>query len=69
MLSFRSKFNKEAAVSYIKAEDVLPEELIHQIQDYADGVYIYIPRKPGSTPLGARNKLQSRTGGAEYSHP
>ena len=35
-------------MSYIKAEDVLPEELIHQIQDYADGVYIYIPRKPGN---------------------
>jgi len=35
-------------VSYIKAEEVLPEELIRQIQEYADGVYIYIPRKPGT---------------------
>ena len=35
-------------MSYIKAEDILPEELIRQIQEYADGVYIYIPRKPGS---------------------
>ena len=48
MLSLRSKFIKEAAVSYIKAEEILPEELIRQIQEYADGVYIYIPRKPGT---------------------
>ena len=48
MLSWWSKFNKEATVSYIKAEEILPEELIRQIQEYADGVYIYIPRKPGT---------------------
>ena len=35
-------------MSYITAEEILPEELIRQIQDYADGVYIYIPRKPGT---------------------
>ena len=34
-------------MSYIKAENILPEELVRQIQEYADGVYIYIPRKPG----------------------
>ena len=33
---------------YIKAEMILPEDLIRQIQEYADGVYIYIPRKPGT---------------------
>ena len=48
MLSGRSKFYKEAAVSYIKAEEILPEELIRQIQEYIDGAYIYIPRKPGT---------------------
>ena len=48
MLSLGSKIIKEAAVSYIKAEEILPEELIRQIQEYADGVYIYIPRKPGT---------------------
>ena len=48
MLSLDRKFNKEATVSYIKAEEILPEELIRQIQEYADGVYIYIPRKPGA---------------------
>jgi len=35
-------------VSYIKAEEILPVELIRQIQEYVDGVYIYIPRKPGT---------------------
>ena len=35
-------------MSYIKAEEILPEELIRQIQEYADSVYIYIPRKPGT---------------------
>lgn len=33
---------------YMKAEQILPRELIRQIQEYADGVYIYIPRKPGT---------------------
>lgn len=32
-------------MSYIKAEDVLPEEVIALIQQYVDGVSIYIPRK------------------------
>ena len=46
---FPNKANfREAAVSYIKAEEILPEELIRKIQEYADGVYIYIPRKPGT---------------------
>ena len=35
-------------MSYIKAEEILPEELIQQIQQYVDGTYLYIPRKPGS---------------------
>ena len=35
-------------MSYIKAEEILPEELIRQIQEYADGAYIYVPRKPGT---------------------
>jgi len=30
---------------YIKAEEILPKALIEQIQEYADGVTIYIPRK------------------------
>lgn len=30
---------------YIKAEEVLSRELIDQIQQYVDGVTLYIPRK------------------------
>ncbi len=32
-------------MSYIKAEYVLPQELLESIQDYIDGGYLYIPRK------------------------
>lgn len=32
-------------MSYIKAEDVLPQEVIALIQQYVDGVTLYIPRK------------------------
>lgn len=32
-------------MSYIKAEYVLPQELLELIQQYIDGDYIYIPRK------------------------
>lgn len=35
-------------MSYIKAEEILPEGLIRRIQEYADGVYIYISRRPGN---------------------
>ena len=35
-------------MSYIKAEEILPEKLIRRIQEYIDGEYIYIPRKPGT---------------------
>ena len=32
-------------MSYIRAEDVLPQELIETIQQYVDGKLIYIPCK------------------------
>ena len=32
-------------MSYIKAEDILPRELIEEIQKYVDGRNIYIPCK------------------------
>ena len=52
-------------MSYIKAEEILPEEMIRQIQEYADGVYIYIPRKPGTRhkwgeDTGYRSELKAR---------
>lgn len=32
-------------MSYIKAEEILPEDLIRRIQQYCDGMSIYIPRR------------------------
>lgn len=34
-------------MGYIKAEEVLPAEVIELIQKYVDGVAIYIPRRDG----------------------
>ena len=31
-------------MGYIKADDILPKELLKQIQKFVDGAYIYIPR-------------------------
>ncbi len=33
-------------MGYMKAEDILPIEIIELIQQYVDGESIYIPRKP-----------------------
>lgn len=30
---------------YKKAQDILPAELLEQLQGYIDGAYLYIPRK------------------------
>jgi len=32
-------------MSYVKAEYVLPKELLLLVQEYADGQYLYIPKK------------------------
>lgn len=32
-------------MSYIKAIDILPKEIIEEIQKYTDGAIIYIPKK------------------------
>jgi DNA-binding NarL/FixJ family response regulator len=32
-------------VSYQKAENILPKEVLELIQNYIDGEYLYIPRK------------------------
>ena len=31
-------------MKYVKAQDVLPEEIIEILQKYVDGKYLYIPR-------------------------
>ena len=30
---------------YLNAEEILPAELLEQVQRYADGIYLYIPRR------------------------
>lgn len=52
-------------MSYIKAEDILPVEVIALIQQYADGVTIYIPRKAENRKAwgcctGYRSELERR---------
>ncbi len=32
-------------MSYVKAKNVLPSELLEKIQEYAAGTYLYIPQK------------------------
>ena len=32
-------------MKYIKAQDVLPEDILKMIQEYVDGEYLYVPRK------------------------
>ena len=52
-------------MGYIKASDVLPEELISEIQKYIDGQMLYVPRKGEEhsgwgEKSGIREKLQKR---------
>lgn len=30
---------------YVRAKDILPAELLAQLQEYVDGAYLYVPRK------------------------
>lgn len=48
-------------MKYVKAENVLPEHLIKEIQQYVKGNYIYIPT--GETP---RKKWGEKSGTREY---
>ena len=52
-------------MSYIKADDVLPQNIIKIIQQYIDGEKIYIPKKEGSrvdwgAKTGAKKELCRR---------
>jgi len=33
-------------MGYVKADDVLPQKLLSAVQQYIDGMYLYIPRNP-----------------------
>lgn len=52
-------------MKYIKAQNVLPEEVLELIQKYIDGEFIYIPRKDGKQKVwgensGTRESLKKR---------
>jgi len=52
-------------MSYIKAEEILPPELINEIQKYIQGTQIYIPKKQGrrlgwGMKNGTRNMIKKR---------
>jgi Mor family transcriptional regulator len=39
------KIQEGKTLKYVKAQNVLPEEIIKAIQEYVDGEFLYIPRK------------------------
>lgn len=47
---------------YVRAQDVLPPDLLDQLQLYVDGAYLYVPRK-GENRLswGARTHSKEET--------
>lgn len=52
-------------MGYIKANEILPPEILTSVQRYVDGQMLYIPRKTEGkrawgTATGARKKLESR---------
>ena len=55
-------------MKYRKAESVLPQELLEQIQQYIQGEYVYIPNKKGmkkawGEKTGARHYIAERNVG------
>ena len=62
---YRIKNGRSEAMKYVKAQDILPDEVVKIIQEYIDGAFIYIPRKDGVRKAwgensGARNHLKQR---------
>lgn len=48
-------------MGYVKAETILPDNLIKEIQKYIQGEYIYIPSPPNT-----RKKWGENSGNREY---
>lgn len=47
---------------YMRAADVLPPDLLEQVQAYIDGEYLYIPRRETNRkPWGAANGRKAET--------
>lgn len=48
-------------MGYIKAEEILPIEIIEMIQQYVDGANIYVPRKAeNKAAWGQRNQTKEK---------
>lgn len=52
-------------MKYIKAEEVLPQDIVKIIQQYADGIYLYVPRseenkKSWGESSGSVKKIEAR---------
>lgn len=52
-------------MGYIKADEVLPDELLRRVQDYAEGQLLYIPRREArrsdwGSISGTRTQLAAR---------
>lgn len=48
-------------MSYVNADEVLPVDLVKEIQKYVDGIGLYIPRKDESSlSWGEKNGTRSR---------
>lgn len=46
-------------MSYIRAEELFPQEMVEMLQDYAAGQTVYIPRKPGQRAVwGEKTKFR-----------
>lgn len=46
---------------YVKAETILPDSLVREIQKYIQGEYLYIPSQPEN-----KKKWGEKTGNREY---
>ena len=53
-IAYLKKNFRRAIMGYVKAEDVLPEEVLELIRQYIDGELIYIPRKGEKRETGRR---------------
>ncbi len=42
-------------MGYIKANEILPKDLLSELQEYIDGAYVYIPRKEGNKKSWGEN--------------
>lgn len=50
-------------MDYVRAADVLPQELIEELQQYVDGVILYIPKKEEKKACGERKAMKTELAG------